>query len=176
MILFDRFLAVAVDSTGTGSTSFRGGLRSPAGIHLRGPARRLILRRFPAVRGGLRPGVASQKISPDASDMPRFARQHTKCTGRNHEINGLAGSGESFYGQPVTACPKKPSLASVRRTLAEGQAVGNCPSRNPATIPIPITVGPWQDSRLDPGSQCGIHQSERGEQALRRTLPIMMFS
>lgn len=106
MILFNGFLSAAVDSSGTGSSGFRDGLRSPAGIHLRGPAMRLILRRFQAVRGGLRPGVASQKIGPDASDMPRFARQHTKCTGRNREINGLAGCGEGFCGQPGTACPK----------------------------------------------------------------------
>ena len=85
MILFNGFLSAAVDSSGTGSSGFRDGLRSPAGIHLRGPAMRLILRRFQAVRGGLRPGVASQKSGPVASDVPRFARQHTNIARKEPE-------------------------------------------------------------------------------------------
>ena len=51
--------------------------------------------------------------------------------------------------------PKKPSLASVRRTLSEGQAVGNCPSQNHPFEPFPTTAGPRLDSRLDPGVQWG---------------------
>ena len=77
MILFDRFLSAVVDSAGAGSSGFPTGLRGPAGIHLRGPSRVLILRIFQAFRGGLRTRVDSQKNRPDASEIARFAPQHT---------------------------------------------------------------------------------------------------
>ena len=41
--------------------------------------------------------VASQKNRPAASEMPRFARQHTQCTERNRKINDLAEGGESSH-------------------------------------------------------------------------------
>ena len=49
--------------------------------------------------------VASQKNRPAASEMPRFARQHTQRTERNRKINDLAESGESsnrFSGMHLT--------------------------------------------------------------------------
>ena len=83
MILFDRFLSAVVDSAGAGSSGFPTGLRGPAGIHLRGPSRVLILRIFQAFRGGFRARVDSQKNRPDASEVARCAPQHTAAARRD---------------------------------------------------------------------------------------------
>jgi hypothetical protein len=45
----------------------------------------LLLRHYQAILGWIPTGVASQKIGPDASDMPRFARQHTKTPRKEPE-------------------------------------------------------------------------------------------
>lgn len=50
-------------------------------------------------------GVDSQKNRPDASEIARFASQHTKCTGRNHKNNDFTECGENFSGQAVGVCP-----------------------------------------------------------------------
>lgn len=103
MILFDR-LARRIPLV-RGPVASASGLRGPAGIHLRGPARGLILRIFQAYWGGFRAWVDSQKNRPDASEMPRCAPQHRRCTERNLKNNDLAAGGESFFGQAVGVCP-----------------------------------------------------------------------
>lgn len=174
MILFNGFLSAAVDSSGTGSSGFRDGLRSPAGIHLRGPAIRLILRRFQAVRGGLRPGVASQKIGPDASDMPRFAPQHTKCSGRNHKNNGLEASGESFSGQAVIICTEKTVSKHLAEKVFNGTSAGQMPFSQTRVSALSDTTGPLLDSELDSRVHRGIHPPISG--ALHaRTTPVYRF-
>jgi hypothetical protein len=102
MILFDRLARAPIDGRRSG---FRGwgpaglcrwtpgwipaGFRSPAGIHLRGPARPLILRRFQAIRGGLQAGWTPKKIAltlaKSRASPPRIQLQ----PGRTREINGL---------------------------------------------------------------------------------------
>ncbi len=77
MILFDRFLSAVVDSTDAGSSGFPTGLRGPAGIHLQGLARGLILQRFQAIRGEFRTRVDSQKNRSDASEVARSAPPYT---------------------------------------------------------------------------------------------------
>ena len=57
-------------------------LRSP-------PAKCLFYRAISAVFGWLPEGVASQKSGPVASDVPRFARQHTFSARKEPENNGL---------------------------------------------------------------------------------------
>ena len=54
---------VQLDSAGGPRWWIPAGFRSPAGIHLRGPARSLILRRIQAIRGGFRPGWTPKKIA-----------------------------------------------------------------------------------------------------------------
>jgi hypothetical protein len=77
IILFDRLARAAPIQgrrggfRGWGATGFRrwapgwipAEFRSPAGIHLRDPARPLILRIFQASKGGLRPGWTPKKIA-----------------------------------------------------------------------------------------------------------------
>jgi hypothetical protein len=103
-------------------------------------------------------GVASQKNGPDAGDVARFAPQHTKCSGRNRKNNGLAGCGESFFGQPVAVRTKKTVDFWLRRRFSAGQAVGNCPSQTtPSNLPQPASraagfpAGPWPGPRKPGG-------------------------
>lgn len=129
MILFDR-LARRIPLV-RGPVASASGLRGPAGIHLRGPSRVLILRIFQAFWGGFQARVDSQKNRPDASEIARCAPQHTKCTERSHKNNALATGGESFSGQSVGVCP-----------------VSNC-RRFPAILP---SLDPQLDSGWTPDS------------------------
>ncbi|MCC6008877.1 MAG: hypothetical protein JJU40_14550, partial [Rhodobacteraceae bacterium] len=52
--------------------------------------------------------------------MPRFARQHTRCTERNRKINDLADGGESFSGQPLGSCTRKTVLFHDSETVFGG--------------------------------------------------------
>lgn len=55
------------------------------------PAKCLFYCAISAILGWIPKGVASQKSGPVASDVPRFARQHTNMARKEPEISGLAG-------------------------------------------------------------------------------------
>ena len=98
-------------------------------------------------------GVDSQKNRPDASEIPGLAPPNTQYAGRNRKNNGLADSGESFFGQPVTTCPEKPSLQPVRRRFSRGRAVDGCPRELTISNRSDRLAGP----RVDSGVHHGVH-------------------
>ena len=101
MILVDGFLCGRVASTGGLLWWLQTGLRNP-------PVESSYTSDFKRVSvdpGWIPTRVDSQKNRPAASEMPRFARQHTQRTERNRKINDLAESGESsnrFSGMHLT--------------------------------------------------------------------------
>ena len=114
--------------------------------------------------------VASQKNRPAASEMPRFARQHTKCTERNRKINDLAESGESsnrFSGMHLT---EKTVEIPQSETVFAGAGDGR--STLSKTL-YPTAVDPDRIAGWIPEANTASTQSKRGERAPRRTLPTM---
>ena len=78
--------------------------------------------------------MASQKNRPVASEMPRFARQHTQCTERNRKINDLAESGESSYrfsGMHLTEKNRRNS--PIRDGFCRGKRWAFDPEQNPVS-------------------------------------------
>ena len=72
------------------STSDFTGCRSPAVSTPESTSQVLFYCAISAVFGWLPEGVASQKSGPVASDVPRFARQHTFSARKEPENNDLA--------------------------------------------------------------------------------------
>lgn len=91
---------VQLDSAGGLRWWIPTGLRGPPGIHLRSPARCLILRRFQAIRGGLRPGWTPKKIAlslakfraspPRIQFTPRRTRKINGFGAEVHQVSQLA--------------------------------------------------------------------------------------
>ena len=91
VLLFDRFRRDARRvPLVRGPVASAGGLRGPAGIHLRGLSKELILRRFQAFRGGFRAGWTPKKIALTLAKLraapPSIPLRHegTRTTTQDH--------------------------------------------------------------------------------------------
>ena len=91
-----------LDSIIAGPSGFQGGLRSPLGIHLRGPVKCLILRRFQTIWGGFRLGWTPKKNAltlaklraqpPTIVYTPRRTRKINELGIEAHPVSQLADS------------------------------------------------------------------------------------
>lgn len=148
------------------------GLRGPGHPPRSPPAKLLLLRCYLRVLGWTPRGVDSQKNRSVASDVPRFARQHTFSAGKEPENNGLAIC-LSRVRSPVD--PKKPSPTQVWRVFSR-IIDGRLPVANPPIFTHHRPdAGPRLDSGWSPESNRVSTQRKWGEPFFRRTLPIMPF-
>ena len=124
-----------------------------------------------APAGGFWIPVASQKNRPVASEMPRFARQHTQCTERNRKINDLAEYGESshrFFGMHLTE--KTVEIPQSETVLAGASDGRSTLSKTPyLSLLDPDRIPGWI-----PEANTASTQRKTGERAPRRTLPTMV--
>jgi plasmid stabilization system protein ParE len=99
-----------------------GRLRNP-GYPPRNPRDKLLLLcGYPANRRWLPEGVASQKSGPVASDVPRFARQHTNMARKEPEISGLAG-----WTPPGPRKPDRNPAASAQKAKRRANPSAHSP-------------------------------------------------
>ena len=145
MILFDRLAcAAAIEGRrggfrGWGPAGFRWwppgwiptGFRSPPGIHLRGPARRLILRRFRAIRGGLRPGWTPKNSALSLAILRASPASIRISPGRNRKLAVTgprpdSGNQRGIYRGLSPAAPERTTPSISPWIPSEGRSVSPC--------------------------------------------------
>lgn len=150
MILFDRLARAPIDGRRAG---FRCGVRvdsasgprwwiptgpwGPPGIHLRSPARCLILRLFQALLGGLRPGWTPKKIALSLAKFRASPPRIRFQPGRTRKINRLGAEAHTVS-----------QLAAIGQ---RNRSINTFVSRSPFRRSQPVR--PW--SQITPAEEKG---------------------